>query len=64
MINAFASLCTKRLNMFPVKGGISSVYSPAAIVQNMWLNYGKHLQFEFGAYVQALQENSPTNSFL
>ena len=55
---------TSKLNYFPVKGGVSKHYSPRMILMGEHLNYEKHFQVPFGAYVQACNEPSPTNSQL
>eukprot|EP00980_Cylindrotheca_fusiformis_P021605 scaffold8458_cov76-Cylindrotheca_fusiformis.AAC.1 len=48
--------------MFPAKGGISAHYSPHMILSHRNVDYKKHCQIEFGSYVQASQENDPTNT--
>ena len=62
MIKAAAKHAVKWLNMFPPKGGVSSYYSPRAIVTGRPLDYNKSCQYSFDTYVQASQENMPTNS--
>ena len=49
-------------NYFPAKGGVSSYYSPHVILGKKPLNYKKHCQYNFGAYVQGFHENYPTNT--
>ena len=61
MIIELAQLCTSKLNMFPVKHGVSSYYSPEALVTNKTIDYNKDCQFSFGEYVQAHTQNNPTN---
>ena len=43
------------------KHDISKTYSPMTIVTGKSLDYDKHLQHEFGTYVQAHTKNDPTN---
>ena len=61
MIRFLAMVQTNQLNLFPAKGGISSYYSPRAILGAPTLDYNKHCMVPFGAYVQANHESSPTN---
>lgn len=62
MIIYLAMDVTKKLNFFPAKGGVSAYYSPYVILGGRKLDYYKHLQFRFGEYVQANQDNNPTNT--
>ena len=62
MIRAAAKRAVKWLNMFPPKGGVSKYYSPRAIVTGRPLDYNNNCVHSFGTYVQALQENTPTNT--
>ena len=62
MIRALAQECARWLNMFPPMGGISTYYSPLAILMGRILDYEKHCKIPFGSYVQAIQENNPTNT--
>eukprot|EP00957_Ditylum_brightwellii_P131874 10056653-Ditylum_brightwellii.AAC.1 len=50
------------LNAFAPKSGISSTYSPRAIVRGTHLTYKNHCKIPFGAYAQMHEDNSPTNS--
>ena len=54
--------CTKKLNFFPPKGGISKYYSPREILHHQKLDYGKHCTIPQFSYVQAHDEPNPTNS--
>jgi hypothetical protein len=54
--------CTKKLNFFPPKGGVSEYYSPQMILHHENIDYAKHCAIPFGTYVQAAQENSPSNT--
>ena len=53
-----------QLNLVPAKGGVSEYYSPHMILKRPNLDLSKHCQFEFGTYVQANQDNNPTNTCL
>ena len=64
LIRYLAMTETSKLNYFPVKGGVSKYYSPRMILMGEHLNYTKHFQVPFGAYVQASNEPTPTNSQL
>ena len=57
MIKELAELSAERLNMFPAKHGVSSYYSPEALVTGRILNFNKHCKYSFGEYVQAYHEN-------
>ena len=62
MVITLAQECANWLNIFPPKKGISEYYSPKMIMERTSLDYGKHCTTVFGQYVQALNENMPTNS--
>ena len=62
MIKKLGMECARHLNIFPVKGGISSYYSPNTILKGQALDYTKHCVIPFGAYVQANHETTQTNS--
>ena len=51
----------KQLNIFPAKQGLSTVYSPEAIMTRKPLKY-KDWKIPFGSYVQASDETNPRNS--
>jgi len=61
MLQHLAMMSAWQLNLFPVKGGVSSCYSPYVIMGGVPLNYKKHLMFPFGSYVQGTLRNDPTN---
>ena len=61
MIQFLVAESAPKLNLFPAKHGISSYYSPMAIVKNNRLDYSKHCLIPFGTYVQAHNEPDPTN---
>ena len=54
--------CTSKLNIFPAKGGISPYYSPRILLNQRTLDYKKECQVPFGAYVQAHNQPTYTNS--
>ena len=58
MIQYLSMECTSKLNIFPAKGGISPYYSP----NQRTLDYKKECQVPFGAYVQAHNQPTYTNS--
>jgi hypothetical protein len=62
MLQHLAMDCTQKINYFPAKGGVSDYYSPYVIMSGKKLDYNKHLRFQFGSYVQANQDNNPTNT--
>ena len=46
----------------PARGGVSKYYSPHMILKRPTLDWNKHCQYEFRTYVQANQDNNPTNT--
>jgi hypothetical protein len=62
MLKYLAMVSTQQLNLFPAKGGVSAYLSPHMIMTGRNLDYTKHCQVPFGTYVQANQENLPTNT--
>jgi len=52
----------KWINAFPLKGGMSRMMSPRTIMTGTQPNYKSDCRLAFGAYVQAHQEPSPSNS--
>ena len=62
MIKYMAMLCTKQLNYFPQRGGVSKYFSPHMIMSQRDLDYERDLKVPFGAYVQACHEPNPTNT--
>ena len=57
MIIEMGKLAAEQLNYFPVKGGVSPHYSPHMTLDGLNLDYEKHCQCNFGAYVQAFAES-------
>jgi hypothetical protein len=62
MINYFAMIQANKLNLFPVKGGVSKYYSPRMILNQTKLDYTKHCVVPFGAYVQANHKSLKASS--
>jgi hypothetical protein len=62
MIKTLAMHVTHQLNLFPVKGGASKYYSPHQLMGGPPLDFNKHCQIPFGAYVQANDEPDPLNT--
>ena len=62
MLQYLTLICTRQLNYFPAKGGVSNYYSPHVIMTGRDLDYSKHCQIPFGAYVQASQDEHPKNN--
>ena len=55
---------TRMLNLLPAKGGISAYLSPHTIITHRVVDYDHEFAISFGTYVQANQENMPTNTNL
>jgi hypothetical protein len=51
MLKYLAMVSTNQLNLFLAKGGVSPSCSPAVIMTGKNMDYMKHCQVEFGAYV-------------
>jgi hypothetical protein len=62
MLRYLAVTQANQLNLFPVKGGVSTYYRPCMILNQENLDYAKHCSVPFGAYVQANHETNRTNS--
>ena len=62
MIRHLVMDVTMKMNLFPVKGGISEYYSPRVLMGGGNLEYKKHLSIPFRAYVQVNQDNQITNT--
>ena len=52
---------TDQLNFFPSDSGVSKHYSPWQLMGKPQLDYKRHFTACFGDYVQANNENKPTN---
>ena len=53
----------KLLNLFPVKGGVSTEYSPKTIMSGQTINY-KQYSLPFGIYCQVHEEDGQRNSLV
>ena len=62
MWKTLAYIVTGQLNWFPAKGGVSPYYSPHMILNRASLDYKKHCQVPFGAFVSGIKENTPSNT--
>ena len=62
MLNYLAMMCMDQLNIFPAKGGVSKYLIPYVIMTKRDLDLEKHCQAPLGDFVQANQENDPTNT--
>ena len=62
MLIKMVHTCVKWINAFPPKGGMSRTMSPRTIMTGTHPNYKSDCRLAFGAYVQAHQEPSPSNS--
>ena len=62
MVKILTMESTKKLNFFPPQGGVSEFYSPRMILHQQNIDYNKHCTIPFETYVQAQQENNPTNT--
>jgi len=62
MVKVLVCESAKKLNFFPVKGGISPYFSPRMILHQRSLDYSKHCKYSFGSYVQAHDDPSIKNS--
>ena len=62
MLIKMVHTCVKWINAFPPKGGVSRMMSPRTIMTGTQLDYKTDCHLTFGAYVQAHQELSPSNT--
>ena len=62
MVDELVTDCVFKLNLFPVKGGVLSHCGPWTVITKKDVDYEKYLTIPFGTYVQAHQENNPTNT--
>jgi hypothetical protein len=54
------STCNFWLNIFPPKDGISRNTNPRELITGVKIEYNKHIQAEFGEYVQVHEEHDNT----
>ena len=52
----------KKMNYFPVKGGVSQYFSPRHLLHQKKLDYAKHCKIPQFAFVQAHDEPDPSNT--
>ena len=52
------------LNVFPVRNGVSKVYSPGSIVVHTKLNWKQHCKVFFGTYCKVHDEPDPSNDMM
>ena len=62
MIKYLVRDMARRLNFWPVKGGISKHYSPRQIVTGRRMYDEHHGKWKFGQYVLSHEDNDPTNT--
>ena len=62
MVKMLAMEAARKLNFFCPKGGISKYYSPRTILSQKPLDYKKHCQVPFGAFVQGFQDEQIKNN--
>ncbi len=62
LVNVVLSV-TKQLNLFPVKGGISTQFSPKQIMTGKVVHY-KFCLIPFSQYCQISEEGTPRNSLV
>ena len=61
MLTHMVFFVVKLLNLFPVKGGVSTEYSPKTIMSGQTINY-KQYSLPFGTYCQVHEEDGQRNS--
>jgi Reverse transcriptase (RNA-dependent DNA polymerase) len=59
LLKALVMECTRKLNFFPPKGGVSPYYSPRELVTNQRLHYSKQCTIPLLAYVQSAEDEQP-----
>jgi hypothetical protein len=60
LIVQMVSTCKVWLNIFPPKDGISRNINPRELITGVKIDYNKHIQAEFGEYVQVHEEHDNT----
>jgi hypothetical protein len=60
MLIVMVSTCDCWLNIFPPKDGISQKINPRELIAGVKIDYNKHIQAEFGEYVQVHEEHNNT----
>src|SRR5210317_1028650 len=62
MVRMLGMIVAYQLNLFPAKSGVSEYLSPHVLLEKKNIDYKKHCEISFGSYVQAYQDNNPTNT--
>ena len=62
VIISMVLFCTKVINIFLSKGGVSDTISPKTIMSGETLCFKKHLSLPFGSYCQIHEQENPRNS--
>ena len=62
MLKYLAMVCMEKLNILTDKGGVSKYLISHVIMTKRDLDFEKHCQVPFGAFVQDNQENDTTNT--
>jgi hypothetical protein len=60
LVVQMVSTCNFWLNIFPPKDGISRNINPIELITGVNIDYNKHIQVEFGEYVQVHEEHENT----
>jgi hypothetical protein len=60
LVVQMVSTCNFLLNIFPPKDGISRNINPRELITGVKIDYNKHIQAEFGEYVQVHEEHDNT----
>jgi hypothetical protein len=60
LVVQMVSTCIFWLNIFPPKDGISRNINPRELITGFKIDYNKHIQTEFGEYVQFHEEHDNT----
>jgi hypothetical protein len=60
LIVQMVSTCNFWLNIFPAKDGISRNINPIELITGVKIDYNKHIQADFGEYVQVQEEHDNT----
>jgi hypothetical protein len=60
LVVQMVSTCNFWMNIFPPKDGISRNINPRELITGVKIDYNKHIQTEFGEYVQVHEEHDNT----
>jgi hypothetical protein len=64
MITELVNFAKHWIKLFPPSSGACDTFSPRTIMGCTLLDYEKHYKLPFGAYIEAHEDNHPTNIFL